>query len=377
MVESNEWRGPVLRSTMTQEARLILSIEDAPTGAPADDEVVVQVEASPLHPSDLGLLLGPAEVATLRAAGTSARPTVEASLPLWAMPFVAGRIGASLAVGNEGAGTVVAAGSAAGGLLGRRVAALAGGMHGRYRRVPAADCVVLPEGVGAAEGAAMFVNPLTALAMVETARAGGHRSMIHTAAASTLGRMLLRLCREDGIALVNVVRGEAQVAMLRDLGAEHVVDSAAPGFDETLTDLVAATGAGLAFDAVGGGRLPDILLLAMERAASRGAGAYSLYGSGRPKQLYIYGALDPSPLVIGRGAGFAWSVSGFLVTHFLERSEPESRQRLVARVLAGISDIFASSFTETVTLRQLLDPDLLRAAQRKATNRKYLVDPSA
>ncbi|HKT84682.1 MAG TPA: zinc-binding dehydrogenase [Novosphingobium sp.] len=364
-----------LRSTVTSDRRLILSLESVTVPPPEAHEVVVAVEAAPLNPSDLGLLLGPADMSTMTVAGTADRPRVIAAIPESAMPSLSARIDRSMKVGNEGAGTVVAAGSAAGHLLGRKVGMFGGAMYAQLRTLPAADCVPLPERASAADGASMFVNPLTALAMVETMRAEGHRALVHTAAASNLGQMLNRICLNDGVPLVNIVRSESQAELLRSAGARHVVDSSAADFAEALEDAIAVTGATIAFDAVGGGRLAHAILHAMERSLSRTA-AFSRYGSTTHKQVYIYGSLDRSPTALDRTYGMAWGIGGFLLTPFLQKLGPEGAARLRSRVAAELKTTFASHYTATVSFRELLDPVRLSAIARRATGEKYLIDPS-
>ena len=279
-------------------------------------------------------------------------------------------------VGNEGAGTVVAAGSeaAAQALVGKRVACFPGGMFAEYALADARRCMVLPEGITAAEGASCFVNPMTALGFVETMRAEGHTALVHTAAASNLGQMLVKICREDGIGLVNVVRSQAQAELLRGLGAEHVLDSTAPDFSERLIDAVAATGATMGFDAVGGGKLAGQLLYAMEQAALRGAG-WSRYGSDGEKKVYIYGALDLAPTILTRNFGFTWDLGGWLLLPKLAKLPPERVAAMNGRILAGLKTTFASHYKAHVTLEQMLDPAAVAEYNARRTGEKYLVVP--
>jgi NADPH2:quinone reductase len=235
----------------------------------------------------------------------------------------------------------------------------------------------LPPGASAADGASMFVNPLTALGFVETARSEGHKAIVHTAAASNLGQMLQRICLADGIPLVNIVRSEAQAAILRGLGATHVLNSQDADFAARLTDAAAETGATIAFDAIGGGTLGSDILQAMERAAVRNMAAYSRYGSDTFKQLYIYGSLDLSPTVLNRSAlGFQWGASSWLLTPFLQKAGPAVAQRLRQRVASELTTTFASRYTRTIGLAEALQPEVLRAYERKATGEKFLIDPS-
>ena len=368
--------GLELRSTVFADGRLVLDLQDATVGEPGPGEVVVRVEAAPINPSDLGLLLGPADLSTVTTGGSADRPTLTAIIPPQRMGMMKARLDEPMAVGNEGAGTVIAAGPDLSDMVGKRVGMLGGSMYTQYRKLRARDCIVLPDGASAADGASMFVNPLTALAMVETMRAEGHTALIHTAAASNLGRMLNRICLADGVQLVNIVRSDEQAAILREIGATHIVDSTAENFREALTDAVAETGATLAFDAIGGGKLANSILHAMEAAANRKADAYSRYGSSTFKQVYIYGSLDVGPTIIDRGFGLSWGVCGFLLTPFLGKIGPAAVQALKDRVARELTTTFASHYTHTISLAGALEPATVEAYARKATGSKYLIDPS-
>ena len=282
---------------VTSQGTLELSLHDVPVPTPGANEVLVRVEASPINPSDLGVLIAGADMTTATVAGTPERPVVTASLGAGALAALSARLDKSLPVGNEGAGTVVAAGSspAAQALLGKTVGIAGGAMYSQYRAVDASACLVLPEGATAKDGASSFVNPLTALGMMETMRREGHSGLVHTAAASNLGQMLVKLCQKDGIPLVNIVRKPEQEELLRSLGAVHVCNSASPSFSTDLVEALKATSATLAFDATGGGTLASQILNGMEEAANSTAAEYSRYGSTVHKQVYIYGGLDTSP----------------------------------------------------------------------------------
>lgn len=373
---SNTMTGLELRSLATSDGQLRLSLEEVTLDAPGPDEVVVRVEATPINPSDLGLLLGPADVSTIRAEGTPERPVLVADIPQQRLAGIQARLDQSMPVGNEGAGTVIEAGSNVRHLLNKKVAMSGGAMYTQLRKLRARDCIVLPDDATAADGASAFVNPLTALGVTETMRAEGHTAIVHTAAASNLGQMLNRICLKDGIPLVNIVRSEAQAAILRDIGARYIVDSTSPDFQAELTEAVAATGATLGFDAIGGGKLASQILRAMETAASRNMSSYSRYGSDTFKQVYIYGSLDTSPTVIHRTFGFAWSVGGWLLTPFLQKAGPEVVARMRQRVVDELKTTFASHYTATISLRDALKPEILAAYERKATGEKYLIDPS-
>lgn len=365
-----------LRSLVTSTGQLRLSLETVTVAEPGPDEVVVQVQASPINPSDLGLLLGPSDMATFVASGTPDRPILIATIPQGRMGMMKPRLDESMAVGNEGAGLVVRAGANVGHLLGKIVGILGGAMYTTHRKLKARDCIALPEGASAADGASMFVNPLTALAMVETMKREGHVALVHTAAASNLGQMLVKICLADGVPLVNIVRSAAQAKILSDIGAEYIVDSSMEDFQAKLTDAVAATNATVAFDAIGGGRLANSILHAMEAAANRNAKEYSRYGSSTFKQVYIYGGLDLKMTELDRGFGLSWSVSGFLLTPFLQKVGMETAMAMRARVARELTTTFASHYTSTISLAQALDPEIVRAYAKKATGTKYLIDPS-
>ncbi|MBK6614022.1 zinc-binding dehydrogenase [Ottowia sp.] len=366
-----------LRSLVREDALLELSLADVPPPrVAAPDEVLVRVEAAPMNPSDLGLLFGGADMRQAKGSGTADRPVVTAPVPDAAMAAGAARVGRSMPVGNEGAGTVVAAGAspAAQALLGRKVAALGGAMFAEYCVVPAQQCLALPDGASAAEGASCFVNPMTALGMVETVRAAGHQALVHSVGASNLGQMLLRICQKDGIGLVNIVRKPEQAELLRGLGARHVVDSSQPDFTARLTDAIAATGARMAFDATGGGRMAGRLLAAMEAALLRRPGqAYDRYGSQVHKQVYIYGYLERGPIELPPGLGMAWNVGGWLLFPFLKQLAPERLAQLKQRVADELTTTFASRYAREITLAQALTPEAIGEYARMSTGRKTLL----
>lgn len=370
--------GLQLRSTVKKEGTLELTLVNIPTPDPKPDEVVVRVDASPINPSDLGLLLGAADMGTAKVSGTAANPVVTASIAPNVMRMMAGRIDQSLPVGNEGAGVVVAAGSseAAQKLVGKTVAILGGAMYSQYRVIKAAQCLLLPPGTTAVEGASCFVNPLTAIGMVETMKLEGHKALVHTAAASNLGQMLSKLCNKDSIGLVNIVRKPEQVKLLKSIGAVHVVDSSQPSFMDDLTNALVATGATLAFDATGGGKLAGQILTCMEVAANKTAKEYSRYGSTTHKQVYIYGGLDRSPTEFNRNFGMAWGIGGWLLTPFLQKIGPVEAQKLRERVASEIKTTFASKYTKVVSLPEALALSEINVYGKQATGEKYLIDPN-
>ena len=365
--------GRSLRSTVTSEGALELRLIEEEVPDPTGSQVLVSVEASPVNPSDLGVLIGPADASTLSPAEGGG---LDGQVPEQAMSIMRDRIDKPLPVGNEGAGTIIAAGPEAADLVGRTVSLVGGAMWSDYRLVDAAAVIPLPEDATPADGAALFINPMTALSMIETMRAEGHTALVHTAAASNLGQMLVKICRDDEVGLVNVVRSEAQAETLRELGAEHVVDSSLPGFTERLTEAVSATGATLAFDAVGGGSLASDILNAMERSAPP-AEVWTPYGSSIHKQVYIYGSLDFGPTLIQRTVGMRWSVGGYLLTDALGRLGGEAIMRMRNRVVAELETTFASSYAKTIGLSDILDPEQLAACGKRSTGEKFLIDPSS
>jgi NADPH2:quinone reductase len=369
--------GLQLRSTVKPEGVLELSLVRIPTPEPKADEVIVRVEAAPLNPSDLGLLLAGADLSTAKSSGTADSPLVTASIAPEALRSLDARLGQSLPVGNEGAGVVLKAGSSPGAqaLLGKTVSVIGGAMYSQYRCVHFTQCLPLPPGTTPVDGASWFVNPLTALGMVETMRREGHSALVHTAAASNLGQMLQKVCLKDGVSLVNIVRKPEQAALLRSIGAIHVCDSSAPTFTDDLVSALAATSATIAFDAIGGGKLAGQILAAMEVAASRKAEGYSRYGSSTYKQVYIYGGLDRSPTVLNRSFGMTWGIGGWLLTPFLQKAGADTVQRLRERVAGELKTTFASTYAKHVSLREALRPEVMAAYGKQATGAKYLITP--
>jgi NADPH2:quinone reductase len=377
MTTSSPLSGLQLRSLLKPTGELELSLINVATPAHGPDEVVVRIEATPINPSDIGLLFGAADLSSAKASGTECNPIVTMRIPERAMNSMAARVGQSMPVGNEGAGVVVAAGNSvsAQALLGKTVAILGGAMYAQYRTIKADQCLVLPDGATAAEGASCFVNPLTALGMVETMRREGHKALLHTAAASNLGQMLNKICITDQIGLVNIVRKPEQAALLKSLGAHHVCDSTAPSFMADLTQALVDTGATIAFDATGGGKLAGQILACMEAALNRTATEYSRYGSTTLKQVYIYGGLDTGPTEFVRNFGFAWSLGGWLLFPFLQRLGEPAVQALKRRVMAELKTTFASTYSKEISLAEALHLDSIAVYGQRVTGTKYLINP--
>jgi NADPH:quinone reductase-like Zn-dependent oxidoreductase len=378
MMSADTKAGLQLRSLIKKSGELEISLVSVPNPELAENEVLVRVEASPINPSDLGLLIGAADMTTAKVSGSKDMPVVSAKVPDAAMKAMAGRLDESMPVGNEGAGVVVKTGAsdAAKALMGKTVAMIGGAMYAQYRTLRAKDCLVLPAGTTAAEGASCFVNPLTALGMTETMRREGHKALVHTAAASNLGQMLNRICLKDGIGLVNIVRSREQADILRKIGAKHVVDSTTPEFMDELTNALVETGATLAFDAIGGGKLAGQILTCMEISANKTAKVYSRYGSSVHKQVYIYGSLDPRPVELNRAFGMAWGVGGWLLFPFLQKIGPADGEKLRQRVAAELKTTFASHYTQVVSLQEALQLSNIAVYAKRATGEKYLINPN-
>ncbi len=367
----------VMQSLVKPEGQLEISLVKQDVPEPNADEVLVKVLATPINPSDLGLLVGGADLDSATMSERDNLPVITADIPPVAMRAMARRAGQALSIGNEGCGLVVKAGGsdAAQALLGKTVALLGGGLYAEYRCLSTLKCMELPDNIDPRDGAACFVNPLTALAFTEVMRSEGHKAIIHTAAASNLGQMLVKICKSDGISLINIVRSAEQVTLLKSIGAEHVLDSTTEDFHESLVAAISATGATIAFDAIGGGKLANSLLNCMEIAAVSSATVFNVYGSDTFKQVYVYGMLDPGPTTLSRGFGFSWSVSGFLLTPFLAKAGLEKMMAMRSRILAELKTTFASHYSHEVSLVEALNLETLRAYAAKRTGEKYLIRP--
>lgn len=372
---------PATNRTMLTEVKpegvLELYLADLPMPTPKDHEVVVKVQATPINPSDLGLMVGAADVTSARAIERDGLPGIAMNVPEAGMRFMAGRIGQALPIGNEGCGVVVAAGAApeAQALMGKTVALIGGEIYAQYRCLAAQMCMPLPDGTAPEDGASCFVNPLTSLGFVETMKLEGYKAIVHAAAASNLGQMLVKICKADGIPLINIVRSQAQVDLLKGIGAEIVLNSNDEDFVEKLTAAIAETEAFLGFDPIGGGKLAGQILGAMEAAAVRRMSTYSRYGSDQGKQVYIYGALDVGPTILNRNFGLTWSLSGWLLTPFMAKAGPEIVGRMRARVAAELTTTFKSHYSHEVSLEQAVDVATMQAYNAKKTGEKYLIRP--
>ncbi|MBK6706697.1 MAG: zinc-binding dehydrogenase [Sphingomonadales bacterium] len=372
---------PATNRTMLTEVKpegvLELYLAELPMPTPRDHEVVVKVQATPINPSDLGLMVGAADVTSARAIDRDGLPGVAMQVPEAGMRFMAGRVGQALPIGNEGCGVVVAAGAApeAQALMGKTVALIGGEIYAQYRCLAAQMCLPLPDGTAPEDGASCFVNPLTSLGFVETMKLEGYKAIVHAAAASNLGQMLVKICKADGIPLVNIVRSQAQVDLLKGIGAEIVLNSTDEDFVEQLTSAIEKTEAFLGFYPIGGGKLAGQILGAMEAAAVRRMAAYSRYGSDQMKQVYIYGALDVGPTVLNRNFGLTWGLSGWLLTPFMAKAGGEIVGRMRARVAAELTTTFKSHYSHEISLEQAVDVATMQAYNAKKTGEKYLIRP--
>ena len=367
-----------LQSLITKAGKLEVFLAKVPVPELGPGDVLIKIEGAPINPSDLGLLFGPADMKTIKVSQKDGRPYLSADVPADALAGLAGRLDIPMPVGNEGAGTVIKTGDSpeAKALLNKKVAALGGAMYAELRVAPADQCLVLPADASAMDGASSFVNPVTALGMVWTMKAEGHHALVHTAAASNLGQMLVRICKKDGVPLVNIVRKPEQVTLLKGMGAEYVVDSASSTFIEDLTSALIATDATIAFDATGGGLLASQILNCMEQAQLKKSTVYSRYGSPVLKQVYLYGGLDTSPTELRRGFGMSWSIGGWLLFYFFQKIGKEGTAQIKARVASELKTTFASSYAGQLSLGDVLDPAHIAKYNGRATGKKYLVNPT-
>ena len=368
-----------IRSMVTADGNIEISIATTEIPTPSDNEVLIKVEASPINPSDLGLLISfAADLTTLSVLGSGDGTVATMKIHPAMMGAMKPRLDQSMPVGNEGSGVIVDAGANAKALIGKTVGVAGGSMYSQYRCVPASSCLVMDDGTTSAEAASSFVNPLTALAFVETMKMENHSAIVNTAAASNLGQMLVKICKDDSVPLVNIVRKPEQVAVLKDLGAEHICNTSDPDFMKNLVAALIATGATLAFDATGGGnegKLPGQILAAMEIAANKTAKEYSRYGSDTYKQVYIYGGLDQSPTILNRSFGMQWGLGGWLLTPMIGRIGMERFQQMRERVAKEIKTTFASQYTQEISFEEMLQPDIIKAYAKQATGEKFLVNP--
>ncbi|MDG2117744.1 MAG: zinc-binding dehydrogenase [Gammaproteobacteria bacterium] len=368
-----------IRSKVTEDVEIVISIATVTKPTPGEDEVLIRVEAAPINPSDLGLLLSfAADLSTINVSGDGDQTVTSMKIHPALMNAMKPRLGQSMPVGNEGAGIIEDAGANAKELIGKTVGLAGGAMYSQYRCVPASSCLVMNDGTSSKEAASSFVNPLTALAFIETMKMEKHSAIVHTAAASNLGQMLVKICENDNIPLINIVRKSEQEKILKDLGAKYICNTSDTDFMENLIDALIETGATLGFDATGGGNngeLPGQILSAMEVAANKTAKEYSRYGSDTYKQVYIYGGLDPSPTILKRAFGMSWGLGGWLLTPMIGKIGMERFQQMRMRVAAEIKTTFASNYAAEISLEEMLQPETIKSYAKQATGEKYLVSP--
>ncbi|WP_022708341.1 zinc-binding dehydrogenase [Paracoccus zeaxanthinifaciens] len=366
--------GKQLFTTLDADGTLTVAIEEVSFPDPTGNQVLVRMEAAPINPSDLAILVGGADIENAQFSPDK----FVAQMPAQANAASKSRHGLKLPAGNEGAGTVVAAGDdkAAQALIGQRVSCVPGNAYSQYCIADAAMCLPLGDH-SAEEGASAFVNPMTALGFVENAKADGQNAILHTVGASNLGQMLTRICQEDGLDLVNIVRKEDQVELLKGLGATHVVNSSADDFMDQLTAAIADTSAFYGFDPVGGGKLVDTAFRAMERVAVQQMSEYSRYGSNQQKRMFIYGRLDTGPTVLTPAYGFGWTLSGWLLFPFLQSVGQETMGRMRQRVRDNLTTTFSSSYKARVSLEEMLTKEAVTDYRAMRTGEKYLVTPWA
>lgn len=368
-----------IRSTVTSDGTVEISVVNVAMPVPSETEVVIKVEAAPINPSDLALLISfAADLDSIEFSGEDEAAKTTIKIRPGLMSALKGRVDQPMSAGNEGAGIIVGAGEKATALIGKTVGVAGGSMYSQYRCAPASSCLVMDEGITSVEAASSFVNPLTALAFIETMKMENHAALVNTAAASNLGQMLVKICKDDGIPLVNIVRKPEQVKILKDLGAEYICDTSQSDFMKDLVEALISTGATLGFDATGGGnegKLPGQILAAMEIAANKTAKEYSRYGSDIYKQVYIYGGLDPTPTVLNRSFGLQWGLGGWLLTPMIGRIGMERFAEMRQRVVREIKTTFASHYTQEISLEEMLQPDNIKAYAKQGTGAKYLVNP--
>ena len=368
-----------IRSTVTSEGNIEISIVKVEKPVPLENEVLIKVEASPINPSDLALLISFAgDLNSLSVSGEGDSTVTKMRIHPALMRLMKPRLGQSMQVGNEGGGVIEAVGEKAKGLLGKIVGAAGGAMYSQYRCVPARNCLVMDDNITSVEAASSFVNPLTVLAFIETMKMENHNAIVNTAAASNLGQMLVKVCNDDKIPLVNIVRKSDQVEALKNLGAKYVCNTDDTDFMKNLVSALIETGATLGFDATGGGnegKLPGQILSAMETAVNKTSKEYSRYGSDTYKQVYIYGGLDQSPTVLNRAFGMQWGLGGWLLMPMIDRIGMEKFQKMRERVSKEIKTTFASQYTQEISFEEMLQPETLKSYARQATGEKYLLKP--
>ncbi len=368
-----------IRSKVTEEGFIEISIVKVSVPIPKEDEVLIKIEASPINPSDLGKLISFAAILDdIQVSGSGKEMVTKIRLNQKLMRSLIPRLNQSISLGNEGAGTVIDAGAQAKHLIGKTVGLAGGGMYSQYKCLPGSSCLVMDDGTSPREAASSFVNPLTALGFIETMKLENQSAIIHTAAASNLGKMLIKICNTDSVPLVNIVRSSKQVEILKEMGAKIVCNTSDETFMNDLVEAIKKTGANLAFDATGGGNegmLPGQILSAMEIAALSSSDEYQIYGSNVHKQVYIYGGLDRSPTILNRSFGMQWSLGGWLLMPMINRFGMEKFKKMRERVAKEIKTTFASEYSRNISFNEMLQPEIIRSYALQSTGGKFLVEP--
>ena len=368
-----------MRSKVTKEGYMEISIIETQIPKPKGNEVLIKIEAAPINPSDLGRLLSyAADLSDINTMEGNHPAQIKIKLKEKLMSPLKPRLDHSLSLGNEGAGVVVDAGSEAKEMIGKTVGLAGGGMYCQYRCMPANNCLLMDDQTSPEEAASSFVNPMTALGFIETMKLEGHEALIHTAASSNLGQMLIKICKTDSVPLINIVRNSSQIELLKNVGANFVCSTSDKSFEEDLFTSIKETGATLAFDATGGGnegKLAGQILSSMERAILSSSKEYKIYGSDTHKQVYIYGGLDRSPTILNRSYGMSWSIGGWLLMPMINKFGMEKFQKMRERVAREIKTTFASKYHKHISLEQALQPDIIRAYAAQSTGKKYLITP--
>jgi NADPH:quinone reductase-like Zn-dependent oxidoreductase len=315
-----------------------LCVVSKPVPRPRPGKVLVRIEAAPCNPSDLVFMQGFYGV----------------KKPLPAVP------------GWEGAGTVVASGGGimGGWLKGKRVACAgqseSDGTWAEYYLADVKSCVPLRKNITLEQGATMLINPLTALALVETAKKGGHRAIVQTAAASQLGRMVLRLTLDSKLALINIVRRKEQEAVLKSMGAEFVLNSESESFEDQLREACHRLQATIAFDAVAG-EMTGKIFNAMPPDST----------------ILVYGVLSYTPCgdFDGRDLIFGLKrIQGFWLTDWIRKG---GLLRII-RATGQIQKLIANGSIATQVHRRIKLEDVaegLMEYQKQMTDGKILIIP--
>eukprot|EP00924_Labyrinthula_sp_SR-Ha-C_P012840 augustus_masked-scaffold_12-processed-gene-0.7-mRNA-1 protein AED:1.00 eAED:1.00 QI:0/-1/0/0/-1/1/1/0/379 len=357
----------------------VKDIDEPAASSLKEDEVLVKILAQPVNPTDIIVFNPPGGSMQYKQGNKSVTQEMIPQVTAMYKPLV----GKTSTFGSEACGRVIATGSNAKDLDGKIVSLLGGPETIFGQKVVAHKlfCFVHNDGVDIRQAAASLVNPLTAVSLVEQAKADGHSAMVHTAAASNLGKMLVKYCKLENFPLVCVVRKDSQVKELQELGAEYALNSTSPGFHKELFEALMKTRATCCFDAVGGGTLGGEILNEMEKAIianmnEKERAAASKYGSPVKKTLYIYGGLDPSEIRTPRTIGLSFSVEGFLFATWFLRLNPEQRLVEFKKVADNLTTIFKSEFGVELDYDNFVKLDNYKNCVEQKSNSKVLLLPN-